>query len=341
MGWFTGGGHGPLSSTYGMGSDNVLEATVVLMNGTVVTTNPCSHPELFYAIRGGGGGTYGVITSVIMKAYPTPRTTTWSLLVTLLDPGQEDEWWALMAQFSKGQKELKDGGVQGYYYMAGPPLAPTLMLAAFFNVFDKPNGTVAELFKPFKQRLDRMNGTVDYQSDEATMRTFFESYSGDTEAELVASNIALGSRLLPAEAFEDVEEVSRVFQEVGPTMDPNKVRPFTVITAPKPSRLLDADAPKTGGTVIIGHMIANSNNRDLETALNPAWRDTVAHLAVGGGWADGASAEEIQAVRDDVTHRQVAALRKLAPDSGAYFNEVSTNVPVSLAGCEAFELTCL
>lgn len=225
VGWFTGGGHGPLSSTYGMGSDNVLEATVVLMNGTVVTTNPCSHPELFYAIRGGGGGTYGIVTSVVMKAYPTPKTTTWSLVVMLQDPGKEKEWWDLMAEFSKGMKWLKDGGMQGYYYMAGPPLAPTMILATFFNIFDKPNGTVAELFEPFKQRLDRMNGTVGYQSNENNFPTFFESYSGDVEAEPVTSNIALGSRLLPAEAFEDVEEVSRVLQQVGPTMDPNKVRP--------------------------------------------------------------------------------------------------------------------
>lgn len=224
MGWFTGGGHGPLSSTYGMGSDNVLEATVVLMNGTVVTTNPCSHPELFYAIRGGGGGTYGIVTSVVMKAYPTPKTTTWSLVVMLQDPGKENEWWDLMAEFSKGMKGLKDGGMQGYYYMAGPPLAPTMILATFFNVFDKPNGTVAELFEPFKQRLDRMNGTVGYQSNENNFPTFFKSYSGDVEAEPVASNVALGSRLLPAEAFEDVEEVSKVLQQVGPTMDPNKVR---------------------------------------------------------------------------------------------------------------------
>lgn len=88
-------------------------------------------------------------------------------------------------------------------------------------------------------------------------------------------------------------------------------------------------------------MIANSDNRDLDTALNPAWRDTVAHVAVGGGWADGASAEEIQAVRDDVTYRQVAALRKLAPDSGAYFNEVRPHVyPSSFGLMRVFSLTC-
>lgn len=69
-------------------------------------------------------------------------------------------------------------------------------------------------------------------------------------------------------------------------------------------------------------MIANSENRDLETALNPAWRDAVTHLAVAGGLAPAASDDEIQAARDDITHRRVPALKKLAPNSGAYFNEV-------------------
>ena len=79
---------------------------------------------------------------------------------------------------------------------------------------------------------------------------------------------------------------------------------------------------KAKGDMIIGHLIANSENRDLETALNPAWRDTVTHLVVGGGLPDWASDEEIQAARDDVTYRRVPALKKLAPNSGAYFNEV-------------------
>lgn len=224
VGWFTGGGHGFLSSAYGMGSDNVLEATVVLLNGTVVTTNACSHADLFWAIRGGGGGTFGVVTSVVMKAYPTPKTTKWVLTATLQDPTMEAEWWELMAEFGGGLKDLKDGGVQGYFYMLGPPVVPTLVLAGLFNLVDKPEGTVEELFEPFKQRLDGLEGAVGYESNVTTLPTWLESYGGDPQAETVASNIALGSWLLPAEAFEDPEAVSEVFQEVGPSLDPNKVR---------------------------------------------------------------------------------------------------------------------
>jgi FAD/FMN-containing dehydrogenase len=68
MGWFTGGGHGPLSSTYGMGADNVLQIQIVTPTGDFLTANACQNPEIFWAIRGGGGGTFGVVTEVTMRA---------------------------------------------------------------------------------------------------------------------------------------------------------------------------------------------------------------------------------------------------------------------------------
>lgn len=51
-----GGGHSPLSSIYGLAADQVLAMEVVLANGRFVTVTEESHPDLFWAIRGGGGG---------------------------------------------------------------------------------------------------------------------------------------------------------------------------------------------------------------------------------------------------------------------------------------------
>lgn len=47
MGWFAGGGHGPLFSSYGMGADNFLEAKVVIPQGNIVVANECQHSDLF------------------------------------------------------------------------------------------------------------------------------------------------------------------------------------------------------------------------------------------------------------------------------------------------------
>lgn len=85
-----------------------------------------------------------------------------------------------------------------------------------------------------------------------------------------------------------------------------------------PGLTFQTDAPP----IMIGHAIANADIH-LDTALNTAWRDTVVHFLFGRGWEDTASKEEVAEIREDVTNVKMKHLRSLAPESGAYFNEVS------------------
>ncbi|KIL61721.1 hypothetical protein M378DRAFT_13300 [Amanita muscaria Koide BX008] len=57
-GWILGGGHSPLSPSYGLVIDNVLQFTLVLASGEHVTANAYQNEDLFWALRGGGGGTF-------------------------------------------------------------------------------------------------------------------------------------------------------------------------------------------------------------------------------------------------------------------------------------------
>jgi hypothetical protein len=62
------GGYGPLNGLYGLAADNLLGAEVVLPDGRCVTTGPDEEPELFWAIRGGGGN-FGVLTSLRIQLH--------------------------------------------------------------------------------------------------------------------------------------------------------------------------------------------------------------------------------------------------------------------------------
>jgi FAD/FMN-containing dehydrogenase len=74
-----GGGVGILGRTYGLTSDRLLGAELVLADGRVVTCDEQHHPDLYWALRGAGGGAFGVVTSLRFRPVPDAAATSFRL----------------------------------------------------------------------------------------------------------------------------------------------------------------------------------------------------------------------------------------------------------------------
>ena len=74
-----GGGLGLLGRAHGLTCDALVGARVVLANGRVVGCDTDRDPELFWALRGAGGGQFGVVTSLTFATVPEPRATRFGL----------------------------------------------------------------------------------------------------------------------------------------------------------------------------------------------------------------------------------------------------------------------
>lgn len=73
-GLIQGGGFGSFSKRYGLAAGGLIEAEIVTADGRVLTVNRCSHPDLFWALKGGGGGSFGVVTRLTLRTHELPET---------------------------------------------------------------------------------------------------------------------------------------------------------------------------------------------------------------------------------------------------------------------------
>ncbi|KAF5862399.1 hypothetical protein ETB97_011673 [Aspergillus alliaceus] len=115
-GFVLGGGPSPMSSIYGMAADQVLALEVVLGNGCFVTVTAETNLDLFWALRGGGGNTYGIVTSIISRIHPKVGVTTSTFNFAISGNVTEDTFWAGVLAYVDRFAVNADAGTYAHFW---------------------------------------------------------------------------------------------------------------------------------------------------------------------------------------------------------------------------------
>ena len=79
-----------------------------------------------------------------------------------------------MAEWVKEFDSLKKQGLQGGFVITGSPDGTPLNIDCNFYFYDKEDGYVSKVFKPFNNIMDDLKGTIEYRSDEKSFKTWDE-----------------------------------------------------------------------------------------------------------------------------------------------------------------------
>jgi hypothetical protein len=211
VGWGSAGGHGYLTGSYGMGADNFLQATVVTPEGEIVVANEYQNSDIFWAIRGGGGGTFGVLTSLTVNAYPMPTAVMWSLNAEPHNTTNISEWYELMSKLFAELPRLKESGLQGYITLNGGPA--TLTNAMF--AYNQSKEDVEESISSVMKILNAKNSSIKIDSKISAFPKWIDVYHLFNLTQSVAGGAGStsASRLLPARALTGGDDVFTKFLE--------------------------------------------------------------------------------------------------------------------------------
>ncbi|KAL4899838.1 hypothetical protein BDW74DRAFT_171240 [Aspergillus multicolor] len=322
-GYIQGGGHSPATHDFGLASDQVLEATVILANGSIVVANPCTHHDLFSALRGGGGGTYGVVISITIKAFPSSPVVAHSLTIVPESTDDPDTLLDAIADIYASYPALSDAGFSGYgsWSLNNPLTTYGNSTSGYQHAFAVLDKTLARAKSDFQPLLDKLQS---YDSINISLQWFeFPSY---------AAYYRTMSGVHQETGVPESALASRMFDKASLTSDLQHLRDMIDTLAGSPPERTTNQILLVGGGKVL--------DDPGYSGTNPAWRKTYLVHIVARGWLEQLGPVFAEAVKVDITYNKYNAMRALTPSMGGYLNEADRNNPwwrEDLYGAENYE----
>ncbi|RFN47145.1 hypothetical protein FIE12Z_8601 [Fusarium flagelliforme] len=295
-GYLPGGGHSPLSPIAGLAADQLLSAEIVTPDGRFVTADEKQNTDLFWAIRGGGPATWGVVVSMTVRVYPKMSFSgmTWSVMTK--EAGiSEDKLFKALEAYWRRFPEYSDKKSYGYSFLF--PMGNGSYLWTM-NPWMIPNMPLPEFKKMVQPLLDDWKELgVDPKPEFFQHDSFYPAWKTHFPAENAGSYTGRsGSRLIPRKNWDDSKLLDKTIETLKGIL-------------------------KEDGVLIIYNINAEQTKETPANSANPAWRDANMFVITALNWKADDSEEEIARVNNKITFDIMERLKAVTPGGGGYGNE--------------------
>jgi hypothetical protein len=305
-GFGQGGGHGPLGPKYGLMVDQAVEFEIVTADGKTRTINECSDPDLFWAMRGGGGGNYAVLTSYKFQLHPTVPINVYSFQAEFpkpkgaLDITESKVHRDILTALALNQTLFSKHGVAGYNFVLKDKIVSLQVL---------PSADSEALKTITAQWHDFLSSYPGLTVGENKYYKFdrFSSWHNFTETPAISRNgpVGLGimgaGRFVPKDLFASTANVDKVVNAILTAMQ------FSYTNKGGGSAQLYATGP--------------ANHPDnSKTGVNPEWRNSLWHVFMGAAWISSTPPNVRSQIQNTIS-ASVQPLKALTPGGGCYMNE--------------------
>lgn len=286
-----------------MAADHVLSMEVVTASGRFVTASEKVNADLFWALRGGGGSAFGIVTSVTIRAFPKIKVALMDYLISTATGTSEKAFWeAFRAYFDTSVSIVKEGHYT-YFTLAKVASAGGALFHRMQPYF-APGWTADELQEFTKPMIDRMKaaGAV-VQPVYREFDNFHDAWKAGFQPENWGVPTArMTSRLFPRKNWCSGQKRNETFQAIKEVVE--------------------------DGAAIQAIGLGPGEVKEWpDNAVNDAWRKTILHTVVLNMWDKNAPEEVQKAESDKITYSWGETLRKVTPGSGAYLNEADVIEP--------------
>ncbi|KAM7196818.1 6-hydroxy-D-nicotine oxidase [Rhypophila sp. PSN 637] len=273
-GYIQGGGHSPLTSIYGMAADHVLSMNLVTADGRFITADSKTNSDIFWAVRGGGGSTFGVVTSMVVRAFPQMKVTIMTYNMTTSSTFSPSTFWEAQRAYVDSFEEYADKGFYAYYRirhvngqiyhdmnaMVAPNTSESAFRATLAPLFEKWQ-ELGVPFIPFIKEYDN----------------YHDAWKDGFPQEVWTWAMRQASRLIPRENIANATKRAEIFDSIKGVFDE--------------------------GANLIMFNIRNPPGTDkIDNAVNPAWRDVLMFAIMFVTWQVGDSAEYVTQLNRNLTY---------------------------------------